>query len=198
MCTGCPPEGTRSSASCTPGFETDLVNAGVPIGDFAADPLWYMDGRRLPPVRSGLVGLAHTTRNHRLRSARTTLTGMLGDHPPTDPEGFLAFVRSLPVPGIYKALLDAEPLDDPVTFRFSGVFSGVEGPRTLGIRLGNAYMKRLREAALGDAVITKALFRVIGLVDPPQAIMRPAIAPRVARALVRGRPAVPAAPADRL
>lgn len=47
-----------------------------------------------------------------------SLTGMLGDHPPTDPDGFLDYVRSLPVTEIYEAIRDAEPMDDPVTFRF--------------------------------------------------------------------------------
>jgi 2-polyprenyl-6-methoxyphenol hydroxylase-like FAD-dependent oxidoreductase len=47
-----------------------------------------------------------------------TLTGILGDHPPTDPEGFLEFTRSLPTPQIYEAVKDAEPLDDAVTHRF--------------------------------------------------------------------------------
>jgi 2-polyprenyl-6-methoxyphenol hydroxylase-like FAD-dependent oxidoreductase len=47
-----------------------------------------------------------------------SLTGVLGDHPPTDPEGFLGFVRSLPVPDIYESVREAEPIDDPVMFRF--------------------------------------------------------------------------------
>ena len=47
-----------------------------------------------------------------------TLAGILGDHPPTDPDGFLAFARSLRFPDIYEAVRDAEPLDDPVAFRF--------------------------------------------------------------------------------
>jgi 2-polyprenyl-6-methoxyphenol hydroxylase-like FAD-dependent oxidoreductase len=47
-----------------------------------------------------------------------SLTGMLGDHPPTDPEGFLAFTKSLPVPEIFEAVSNAEPLDDPVAFSF--------------------------------------------------------------------------------
>jgi 2-polyprenyl-6-methoxyphenol hydroxylase-like FAD-dependent oxidoreductase len=46
-----------------------------------------------------------------------TLAGILGDHPPTDPDGFLAFARSLRFPDIYEAIRDAEPLDDPVPFR---------------------------------------------------------------------------------
>jgi 2-polyprenyl-6-methoxyphenol hydroxylase-like FAD-dependent oxidoreductase len=47
-----------------------------------------------------------------------TLGGVLGDHPPTDPDGFLAFARSLRFPDIYETIRDAEPLDDPVGFRF--------------------------------------------------------------------------------
>ena len=47
-----------------------------------------------------------------------TLAGILGDHPPTDPDGFLDFARSLRFPDIYQAVRDAEPLDVPVGFRF--------------------------------------------------------------------------------
>ncbi|MET8539454.1 FAD-dependent oxidoreductase [Kitasatospora sp. NPDC004799] len=47
-----------------------------------------------------------------------SVTGLLGDHPPTDPEGFHAFVKSLPVPEIHEAIRDAEPLDEPLRFRF--------------------------------------------------------------------------------
>jgi 2-polyprenyl-6-methoxyphenol hydroxylase-like FAD-dependent oxidoreductase len=50
--------------------------------------------------------------------AELSLTGMLGDHPPTDPAGFLEFVKSLPVPDIYRSVRESEPLDDPVTFKF--------------------------------------------------------------------------------
>jgi 2-polyprenyl-6-methoxyphenol hydroxylase-like FAD-dependent oxidoreductase len=47
-----------------------------------------------------------------------TLGGILGDHPPTDPDGFLGFARSLRFPDIYETVRDAEPLDEPVAFRF--------------------------------------------------------------------------------
>jgi 2-polyprenyl-6-methoxyphenol hydroxylase-like FAD-dependent oxidoreductase len=47
-----------------------------------------------------------------------TLIGVLGDRPPTDPDGFLEFARSLPGPDIHDAIATAEPLDDPVPFRF--------------------------------------------------------------------------------
>jgi 2-polyprenyl-6-methoxyphenol hydroxylase-like FAD-dependent oxidoreductase len=47
-----------------------------------------------------------------------TLAGILGDYPPTDPAGFDAFAASLPFPDISAAIAGAEPLDDPVPFRF--------------------------------------------------------------------------------
>jgi uncharacterized protein (TIGR02246 family) len=47
-----------------------------------------------------------------------SLTGLLGDRPPTDHPGFLNYVKSLPVPEIYKAVRDAEPLGPPMSFRF--------------------------------------------------------------------------------
>ena len=47
-----------------------------------------------------------------------TLAGILGDHPPTDPDGFVEFAQSLPFPDVWEAIRDAEPLDDPVAFRF--------------------------------------------------------------------------------
>jgi len=47
-----------------------------------------------------------------------TLAGILGDRPPTDSEGFMAFARSLSFPDIHEAIRDGEPLDEPSTFRF--------------------------------------------------------------------------------
>jgi 2-polyprenyl-6-methoxyphenol hydroxylase-like FAD-dependent oxidoreductase len=193
-------------------------------------------------------------------SSQLSLTGLLGDHPPTDSDGFLTFVKTLSAPEIYEAVRNAEPLDDAVTFRFpasvrrryerlarfpdgllvigDGVcsfnpvygqgmtvaaleaialrnllrlgaepqprrffrdialtinspwdisaggdlaFPGVEGPRNLKTRLGNAYMARLHAAAVNDADVTRAFFRVAGLVDPPQALMRPGLILRVLR-----------------
>ena len=205
-------------------------------------------------------------------SSQLSLTGILGDHPPTDPEGFLAFVKTVAAPEIYEAVRDAEPLDDAVTFRFpasvrrryerldrfpagllvlgDGVcsfnpvygqgmtvaaaeamalrdllhrrgapeaarffraiaplidvpweisaggdlaFPGVEGRRTLKSRIGNAYMARLHAAATCDPLVTEAFFRVAGLVDPPQALMRPRLILRVLRSSRRAGPSAPAA-----
>jgi 2-polyprenyl-6-methoxyphenol hydroxylase-like FAD-dependent oxidoreductase len=48
-----------------------------------------------------------------------TLAGLRGDHPPRDPAGFDAFAQSLRFPDIHAAIRDAEPLDDPVAYRFT-------------------------------------------------------------------------------
>ncbi|NVI88936.1 NAD(P)/FAD-dependent oxidoreductase [Actinomadura sp. BRA 177] len=197
-----------------------------------------------------------------------SLTGMLGDRPPTDPEGFLDYARTLPIPDIYEAVRDAEPLFAPVSFGFPASvrrryeklgrfpdrylvmgdavcsfnpiygqgmtvaameamalrdrlrpggppspreffaeaariidtpwqvsvggdldFPGVEGPRTMKVRMGNAYLARLQYAATRDAKVTEAFMRVAGLLDPPEALMRPRMAARVFRHAVRRPPA---------
>jgi 2-polyprenyl-6-methoxyphenol hydroxylase-like FAD-dependent oxidoreductase len=57
-----------------------------------------------------------------------SLTGILGDHPPTDPEGFLAYTKSLPIPDFYDYVHDATPVDAPVRFKFpASVWRHYEG-----------------------------------------------------------------------
>lgn len=261
-------------------------------------------GYQRPDEDKVKIGLAYTTRHFRLRSdpygtdlsinpvaspanprgaffpklpgdkSMLSLTGILGDHPPTDHEGFLAFAKSLPVPDIYEAIRDAEPLDDPVTFQFpasirrryerltrfpegllvmgDGVcsfnpvygqgmtvaaieaitlrdhldhgrpkprqffrdisraidapwdisasgdlsFPDVEGRRTLKVRLGNAYIARLHAAAAHDGRLTASFMRAAGLVDPPQALMRPSVVLRVLRQGKSRSASVPARSAD--
>jgi 2-polyprenyl-6-methoxyphenol hydroxylase-like FAD-dependent oxidoreductase len=190
--------------------------------------------------------------------AQLSMTGVLGDRPPTDADGFLGYARSLPVPDVYEAVKDAEPLGDPVTFRFPASqrrryerldrfptgflvtgdaacsfnpvygqgmtvaaqeavalrdhlrtggppapavwhgqiarlidapweisaggdlsFPAVPGPRPFPVKLANAYMARLQRAATRDAEVTAAFMRVAGLIDPPQALMRPRLVLRV-------------------
>jgi 2-polyprenyl-6-methoxyphenol hydroxylase-like FAD-dependent oxidoreductase len=55
----------------------------------------------------------------------------------------------------------------------------VEGKRTLQIRLLNAYMDRLLAAAEHDPVVARQFGRVIGLLDAPTSLTRPAILRRV-------------------
>jgi 2-polyprenyl-6-methoxyphenol hydroxylase-like FAD-dependent oxidoreductase len=195
-----------------------------------------------------------------------TAYGLLGDHPPTDQAGFFEFIKSLAVPDIYEALSCAEPLDDPVAFRFPTTvrrryeslssfpggllvtgdaitcfnpvyaqgmtvaalcaltirqhlrtgaapdpmryfrdlartvidppwemtntvdlsFPGVEGKRTLKVRLGQRYLNLVQSAATRDVKVTTAYLRAAGMVDRPEALMRPAMVLRVLRNAVHG------------
>ncbi|MCB0169358.1 MAG: FAD-dependent monooxygenase [Anaerolineae bacterium] len=48
---------------------------------------------------------------------QVTLVGMGRDYPPTSEEGYLEFARSLPVPQLYEAIKDAQPLTRPCGYR---------------------------------------------------------------------------------
>lgn len=253
-------------------------------------------GYERPPEERMRIGLAYTTRFYRERpemfdgdqainpvaspvhrrgaffghagpgECRVTLTGVLGDHPPTDPEGFVEFARSLPVPDVYEAVKDAEATSDPVSFgfpasirrhyerlaRFPGGllllgdavcsfnpvygqgmtvasmqamalrdhlrrhrspeplvylaelarvvdfpwqtstsgdlgFPEVEGERPWKLRMRNAYMARVQYAASKDPAVTRAFFRVAGLIDPPNSLLRPGLVAKVLW-LARDRP----------
>jgi 2-polyprenyl-6-methoxyphenol hydroxylase-like FAD-dependent oxidoreductase len=61
-------------------------------------------------------------------------------------------------------------------------FPGVEGRRTMKVRMGNFYIPRLQAAAVNDGALSDAFLRAAGLVDPPTALMRPAVISRVLRA----------------
>jgi 2-polyprenyl-6-methoxyphenol hydroxylase-like FAD-dependent oxidoreductase len=190
-----------------------------------------------------------------------TLFGFLGDRPPTDPEGFAAFARSLRFPDLHDAVRGGEAIDDPMAFRvpanvrrryerirhfpegflvmgdavcsFNPVYGqgmtvaalqavalrrcledgdprlahrffsaaanpvdhawnmatgadlalpGVDGPRTLQVRLANAYMGRLLAVAAHDPSVATAFVRAVGMVDPLSSLLHPAIAVRVLRA----------------
>ncbi len=57
----------------------------------------------------------------------------------------------------------------------------VEGPRPPRLRLVNGYVTRLQAAAARDSALSRAFMRVTGLVDRPEALLRPSIARRVLR-----------------
>ncbi|HLJ98358.1 MAG TPA: FAD-dependent monooxygenase [Streptosporangiaceae bacterium] len=80
-------------------------------GAMGGDQLILTAGTRANS-RAGALAVAEGNR-HIL-----TVAGIRGDYPPTDPEGFDRFVASLPTAAIPTAIAGAEPLDDPVSFRF--------------------------------------------------------------------------------
>ncbi|WP_430787996.1 FAD-dependent oxidoreductase [Actinoplanes sp. G11-F43] len=47
-----------------------------------------------------------------------SMTGVLGDAAAPDGESFMAWARSLPVPDVHDVIHDAEPLDEPVAFKY--------------------------------------------------------------------------------
>jgi len=82
-------------------------------------PPGALDGQ-LAILDAGTPTLPRTGALQRLEGGRLmlTLAGILGDTPPTDPDGYLEYARSLRFPDIYDAVRNAEPLDDPIGFRF--------------------------------------------------------------------------------
>ena len=61
----------------------------------------------------------------------------------------------------------------------------VAGPRPVPVRVVGKYMSRLQAAAVDDEVVATAYFRVLNLLDPPSALLRPGIGLRVARHALR-------------
>lgn len=188
-----------------------------------------------------------------------TTYGMLGDHPPTDQVGVYEWVKSLGAKDVYETLRYADPVDEPVAFRFpttlrrrydkltrfpegllltgdavtcfnpvyaggmsvaglcalvirqhihSGAvpdpkdffrdlardaidaqwemtntvdlsFPGVPGHRSLKVRIGNRYLKRVQIAATRDGKVTAAYFNAAGLIEPPESLMKPRMMARV-------------------
>src|SRR5215213_5281246 len=47
-----------------------------------------------------------------------TLNGYLGQRPPTDPDGFVAFAAGLPAPDVFEVISDAEPLGEVLPARY--------------------------------------------------------------------------------
>ncbi|MEU6074842.1 FAD-dependent oxidoreductase [Micromonospora sp. NPDC047074] len=203
-----------------------------------------------------------------------SLNAHLGDQAPTDPDGFLAYARTVPVPEIHDALRIAEPLDEIRAYQFPAsrwrhyeklarfpdgllvlgdamaspnpvyaqgntitavealvlrdhlrrgaeprpveffadvaptvraawdanvlgdlAYPGVAGTRTPRIRLASAYLARVHRAAADDPAVAESFLRVAGLIDGPQALLRPGMVARVLgrRPSARRTAATPAA-----
>jgi flavin-dependent dehydrogenase len=260
-------------------------------------------GFRSPPEERVRIDVAYSTRHYRLRDdaldgdlaileaptpkhprggllahveddrAVLTLVGVLGDRPPTDPDGFEAFVRTLAHPDIDEALRGAVPVDAPTRYRFSssrwrhyerqrmvpGNFAVIgdamcsfnpiygqgmtvatleavdlrdhlQDARTFDARrlyrsfarsllaawematgsdvmqpgvtivpsrkqrMLNAYVTRLHASAATDAELSLRFVRVAGLVDPPEALLKPTVLWRTMRPHASSPPTGPSYP----
>lgn len=100
-----------------------------------------------------------------------------------------------PQPAQYFRDLARDVIDAPweMTNTVDLSFPGVEGKRTLKVRLGQRYLGLVQTAATRDVKVTTGYLRTAGMVDRPQALMRPGMVWRVLRNAVRG----PAAGAKR-
>jgi 2-polyprenyl-6-methoxyphenol hydroxylase-like FAD-dependent oxidoreductase len=81
----------------------------------------HLDGDRLV-----IVAATRTTRRGAAMLAQegdrwiVTLFGYLGERPPTDPDGFVAWAASLPTPDVHEVIAKGELLQAPVPARFPG------------------------------------------------------------------------------
>ena len=128
-------------------LEADIVVDATGRGSRTPVWLENFGYSRVPEVRKK-IGLGYVTQHYKLKSdpyqgdlsinvvaypgnprgciftntdhgrVEMTTYGLLGDHPPLDQEGLYKWMATLDVPEYVDALRDAEPLDEPVAFRF--------------------------------------------------------------------------------
>jgi 2-polyprenyl-6-methoxyphenol hydroxylase-like FAD-dependent oxidoreductase len=102
-----------------PAMETVEVDLGYTTRTFRRRPR-DLDGDAgiilaPKPPQQTRVGFMLAMEDHRWI---VSIGGWLGDHAPIDPEGYLAFARSLPRQDIYEVIKDAEPLSEAVSYKY--------------------------------------------------------------------------------
>lgn len=181
-----------------PGFTQELASSGVPTGDLGK-MRWFFNGRRLQPARTGLVAvtaLRPVLEEHvRARVADLPNVRFMEQR---DILALAATPDRKRIIGV-RVEYNSEPelLEGDLVIDATG--PGLAHPCLAGKSLYRrpsegrikvnlayttrpyAYLARLQYAASKDPEVTKGFMRVAGLVDPPQALMRPGIALRVLR-----------------
>ncbi|MQS05959.1 FAD-dependent oxidoreductase [Streptomyces alkaliphilus] len=99
-----------------------------------------------------------------------------------------------PIPADYFRDLARDVIDPPweMTNTVDLTFPGVQGKRTAGVKAAQTFLRLVQKAATRDGRVTAVYMRGAGLVDKPDAMMRPAFIARVlwnaARATVDRKP----------
>jgi 2-polyprenyl-6-methoxyphenol hydroxylase-like FAD-dependent oxidoreductase len=126
---------------------------------------------RLPQIPGGLLAMGDATcvfnpvyaQGMTVAAIETLILAQhLADGPPQPAQYFRDLARAIDAPWDMSAGADLG-------------FSGTKGKRTVKVRMGNAYVSRLQAAAVTDGVLSTAFLRAAGLVDPPQALLRPKV-----------------------
>lgn len=99
------------------------VNVGYATRSFKRTPRALFDGQALvvsaaPPTGKRAASLCPVEDDRWVLG----LAGWCGDHPPTDPGGFEAFLRSLPVPEMHHVVRQLEPVGDITAYRFKASY----------------------------------------------------------------------------
>lgn len=139
-------------ASRLPIWLAELGYGEVPVSTVRTDVVYTTRHYRYEPGRIGFAvvnapypGMPRTGVTIRQEGDRVVLFlgGILGEEPPTDDAGVMAFAESLPGPEIRDFLRTADPLDDPVRMRYPS-----------SVRRHYERMSRLPEGlvAVGDAM----------------------------------------------
>lgn len=181
--------GQRAVEALFPGITRDFQTAGVPVGDVGSDLRWIVNGERLRPTRTGLVCLAtpRITLENRVRERVRALPNVTFLEY-TDVSGLVSTPDQSRVVGARirrRAGAGAGGAADAAESETAAGHPGIDGPKSLKIRMASSYLPMVQRAAVHDEAVSNGFLRVAGLIDSPTALMRPARMMRVLRVLRR-------------